>query len=109
MKKTKLTDDTSVMVDHQGFVTFEIDDGEDDSPFECGNIGLGYLIDTIEEVLADKNKNEQNFVVENNPLVEVSMFDDDIYITNNEEDNWWEVVASGDVFLTTLKGLVIEE
>ena len=37
------------------------------------------------------------------------MFDDDIYITNNEDDNWWEVVASGDVFLTTLKGLVIEE
>ena len=38
MKKTKLTDDTSVIVDHQGFVTFEIDDGEDDSPFECGNM-----------------------------------------------------------------------
>jgi hypothetical protein len=39
-------------------------------------------------------------------LVEVSTFDSDICITNNEDENWWEVVASGDVFLSTLKGLV---
>ena len=106
MKKVKLTDDTLVAVDHQGFVFFEIDDGEDDSPFECGGIGLGYLIDAVEEALEDTNRNGQNYIVENNPLIEVSIFDNEICITNNEDNNWWEVVASGDVFLSTLKGLV---
>ena len=109
MKKVKLTDDTLVAVDHQGFVFFEIDDGEDDSPFKCGGIGLGHLIDAVEEALGDKKQNGQNYIVENNPSIEVSIFDNDIHITNNEDDNWWEVVANGDVFLSTLKGLVIEE
>ena len=109
MKKVKLTDDTSVAVDHQGFVFFEIDDGEDDSPFECGGIGLGYLIDAVEEALGNSNHNGQSYILENNPLVEVSIFDSDICITNNEDENWWEVVASGNIFLSTLKGLVIKE
>ena len=106
MSSIQLSDDTNVRVDDQGFIHFEIDDGENDSPFECGGIGLGYLIDAVEEALGDTNQNGQNYIVENNPLVEVSTFDSDICITNNEDENWWEVVARGDVFLSTLKGLV---
>ena len=55
MSSIQLSDDTNVRVDDQGFIHFEIDDGEDDAPFECGGIGLGYVIDAMEEVLAAKN------------------------------------------------------
>ena len=108
MKKIKLNDDTTVRVDHQGFIFFEIDDGEDDAPFECGNIGLGHVIDAIEEALAIRDKSDQSFGIENNTTIEVSLFDNDICLTNNEEDNWWEIVANGEVFLSALKSLVAQ-
>ena len=33
MSSVQLSDDTNVRVDEQGFIYFEIDDGEDDAPF----------------------------------------------------------------------------
>jgi hypothetical protein len=36
------------------------------------------------------------------------LFDNDICLTNNEEDNWWEIVANGEVFLSALKSLVAQ-
>ena len=80
MSSIQLSDDTNVRVDDQGFIHFEIDDGEDDAPFECGGIGLGYVIDAMEEVLAAKNEEDKTFTVENNPLIEVSLIDNDLYV-----------------------------
>ena len=109
MSSMKLSDDTNVRVDDQGFIYFEIDDGEDDAPFECGGIGLGYVIDAMEEVLALKNEEDKTFVVENYPLLEVSLIDNDFYLMNNEDDNFWEIVADKDEFLAALKSLILEE
>ena len=80
MSSVQLSDDTNVRVDDQGFIYFEIDDGEDDAPFECGEIGLGYVIDAMEEVLAAKNEEDKTFTVENYPLVEVTLIDNDFYL-----------------------------
>jgi hypothetical protein len=109
MSSAQLSDDTSVRVDDQGFIYFEIDDGEDDAPFECGEIGLGYVIDAMEEVLAAKNEEDKTFTVENYPLVEVTLIDNDFYLMNNDDDNFWEIVADKNKFLDTLKSLVAEE
>ena len=109
MSSIQLSDDTNVRVDDQGFIHFEIDDGEDDAPFECGGIGLGYVIDAMEEVLAAKNEEDKTFTVENNPLIEVSLIDNEICVTNNEDDNFWEIVADKDVFLAALKSFIPEE
>ena len=109
MSSVQLSDDTNVRVDEQGFIYFEIDDGEDDAPFVCGGIGLGYVIDAMEEVLALKNEEDKTFVVENYPLLEVSLIDNDFYLMNNDDDNFWEIVADKNKFLDTLKSLVAAE
>ena len=110
MSSVQLSDDTNVRVDEQGFIYFEIDDGEDDAPFVCGGIGLGYVIDAMEEILALKNEEDKTFAVENYPLVEVSLIDDDFCLMNNDDDdNFWEIVADKDVFLAALKSFIPEE
>ena len=110
MSSVQLSDDTNVRVDEQGFIFFEIDDGEDDASFVCGGIGLGYVIDAMEEVLALKNEEDKTFAVENYPLVEVSLIDDDFCLMNNDDDdNFWEIVADKDVFLAALKSFISEE
>ena len=109
MSSVQLSDDTIVRVDEQGFIYFEIDDGEDDAPFECGGIGLGYIIDAMEEVLALKNEEDKTFVVENYPLLEVSLIDNEFCLMNNEDENFWEIVADKDVFLAALKSFIPEE
>ena len=109
MSSVQLSDDTNVRVDDQGFIYFEIDDGEDDAPFECGEIGLGYVIDAMEEVLAAKNEEDKTFTVENYPLLEVSLIDNEFCLMNNEDENFWEIVASKDVFLAALKSFIPEE
>jgi len=58
--------------------------------------------------LAIRDKSDQSFGVENNPTIEVSLFDNNICITNNEEDNWWEIEANAEVFLSALKSLVAQ-
>jgi hypothetical protein len=63
----------------------------------------------MEEVLALKNEEDKTFVVENYPLLEVSLIDNDFYLMNNEDDNFWEIVADKNKFLDTLKSLVAEE
>ena len=109
MSSVQLSDDTIVKVDEQGFIYFEIDDGEDDAPFECGGIGLGYIIDAMEEVLTLKNEEDKTVVVENYPLLEVSLIDNEFCLMNNEDENFWEIVAGKDVFLAALKSFIPEE
>jgi hypothetical protein len=58
--------------------------------------------------LAIRDKSDQSFGIENNPTIEVSLFDNDICLTNNEEDNWWEIEANAEVFLSALKSLVAQ-
>jgi hypothetical protein len=63
----------------------------------------------MEEVLAAKNEEDKTFTVENNPLIEVSLIDNEICVTNNEDDNFWEIVADKNEFLNALKSLVAED
>jgi len=63
----------------------------------------------MEEVLAAKNEKDKTFTVENYPLIEVSLIDNDLYASNNEDDNFWEIVADKDVFLAALKSFIPEE
>lgn len=104
-----LNDSTSIWVDEQGFLFFGIDDGEDDAPFECGDIGLGYILDAVEEVWADPKESVDEFPVENNPKVFVSKFDDEIQITHTDDDNFWEVSANGKKLLQALRSFVVSE
>jgi hypothetical protein len=63
----------------------------------------------MEEVLAAKNEKDKTFTVENYPLIEVSLIDNDLYASNNEDDNFWEIVADKNEFLNALKSLVAED
>ena len=63
----------------------------------------------MEEVLAAKNEKDKTFTVENYPLIEDSLIDNDLYTSNNEDDNFWEIVADKNAFLNALKSLVAEE
>ena len=63
----------------------------------------------MEEVLAAKNKKDKTFTVENYPLIEVSLIDNDLYASNNEDDNFCEIVADKNEFLNALKSLVAED
>ena len=63
----------------------------------------------MEEVLAAKNEEDKTFTVENNQLIEVSLIDNEICLTNNDDDNFLEIVADKNAFLNALKSLVAEE
>jgi hypothetical protein len=63
----------------------------------------------MEEVLAAKNEKDKTFTVENYPLIEDSLIDNDLYTSNNEDDNFWEIVADKNEFLNALKSLVAED
>ena len=63
----------------------------------------------MEEVLAAKNEKDKTFTVENYPLIEVSLIDNDLYASNNEDDNFSEIVADKNEFLNALKSLVAED
>ena len=105
--KTQLNDSVSLWVDDQGFVFFEIDDDEDDL-FECGDIGLGYLIDAVNEAIAGKGDGATNIAIENHPNIFVSRFDDEIEIVSENVDDEWTVGGNKDELLAALRSFVAE-
>ena len=106
--KHPLNDSTEVWVDQNGFIFFEIDDGEDDL-FTCGDIGLGHLLDAIAEVtLKDSNQSEET-ELEGYPTIFISRFDDEIEIENKDDDDLWTVGANKDDLVRVLKQFVVDE
>jgi hypothetical protein len=106
--KHPLNDSTEVWADEDGFIFFEIDDGEDDL-FTCGDIGLGHLLDAIEEVMFKDDEGSKEIALEGYPTIFISRFDDEIEIENRDDQNLWTVGANKDDLVSVLKQFVVEE
>ena len=107
--KHSLNESTEVWVDQNGFIFFEIDDGEDEL-FTCGDIGLGHLLDALEEVTLKDDDDSQDIELEGYPTIFISKLDDDeIEIQNRDDDNLWTVGANKDDLVRVLKQFVVDE
>ena len=88
--------------------TEEIDDGEDEL-FTCGDIGLGHLLDALEEVTLKDDDDSRDIELEGHPTIFISRFDDEIEIENRDDDNLWTVGANKDDLVRVLKQFVVDE
>ena len=107
-EKLQLDETTEIYVDEQGFVFFEIDDGEDDI-FICGDIGLGYLIDALNEVVESGEESVSDVAVENYPSIFVSKFDEEVEIVNADDTNPWRVSAELNLITNALKSFIVSD
>jgi len=106
--KHSLNESTEVWVDQNGFIFFEVDDGEDEL-FTCGDIGLGHLLDALEEVTLKDDDDSRDIELEGHPTIFISRFDDEIEIENRDDDNLWTVGANKDDLVRVLKQFVVDE